>query len=143
MNISAYVFSILTECSQIYKNMLIPKLSHEGSCKIVIRYDVLTSGVDDKHIIYIYIFGKKKFRTFYYVAGTSPPHPHPTHSSAVHKELGLCKYFCRRLLLPCISLQVLIKLSPCILLEVPVTCVCCRCLVKLIEMAYMKSDQFC
>ena len=40
----------------MYKNMLISKLSREGSCKIVIRYDVLTSGVNDNHIIYnIYI----------------------------------------------------------------------------------------
>jgi len=75
MNISADVFSIITEFSQIYKNMSISKLSREGSCKIVIRYDVLTSGVDDNHIIYnIYIFGgKKKFRSFYYVAGNFPP----------------------------------------------------------------------
>jgi hypothetical protein len=59
MNINADVFSLVTECTQMYKNMLISKLSHEGSCKIVIRYELLMSGVDDNHIIYnIYIYGK-------------------------------------------------------------------------------------
>jgi hypothetical protein len=137
MNISADVFYLITECTQLYKNMLISKLFLEGSCKFVIRYDVLMSGVNDNHIIYnIYIY-EKKFCTFYYVAGTFSP------SSTVHEELGFCKYFCASFLLPCVSSQVLMKLSSSILLKDPVTCVCCMCPVKLIEMAQMKPDQFC
>jgi hypothetical protein len=79
-----------------------------------------------------FTYMQKKFCTFYYVAGTFSP------SSTVQKALGWCKYFCTRLLLPCISLQVLIKLSSSILMKVPVTYVCCMCPVKLSEMVRMK-----
>jgi len=71
------------------------------------------------------------------VAGTYSP------SSTVHKELRFCKYFCTRLLQPCISSEVLIKLSSSILLQVPVNYVRCICPVKLIETVYMKPDQLC
>jgi len=77
MNISTDVFSLITTCSQMYKNMLISKLSHEGSCKFVIRYDVLTSGVDNNHITYnIYIFGKKVSHVLargWYIFTSPPP----------------------------------------------------------------------
>jgi hypothetical protein len=59
MNISVDVFPLITECTQMCKNMLITKLFLERSWKIAIRYDDLMSGVDNHIIHNIYVLENK------------------------------------------------------------------------------------